>query len=137
MNNRILLAALAGGVVMFLAGWVIYGMLLMDTMRDINPGMASVAKDPPMIGGIFVSNVLGALLYAIIYDRWAGINTFKAGAIAGAWITALISLSFDINMLSMSTLMSLNGTVVDVVASTVLGALGGGAVGWVLGYKRA
>lgn len=134
MNNRVLLAALAGGVAMFLAGWVVYGMLLMDTMREMNPGMATISKEPPVMWALIISNLLWGLLYALIFSRWAGINTLQGGAIAGAWLTALIALSIDLSFYGMSTIMTLNWMVVDVVASTVLGAVGGAAIGWVLGY---
>ncbi|MBK8922418.1 MAG: hypothetical protein IPM81_13090 [Saprospirales bacterium] len=134
MNNRVLLAALAGGVAMFLAGWVVYGMLLMDTMREMNPGMAGISKEPPVMWALIISNLLWGLVYALIFSRWAGINTLQGGAIAGAWLSALISLSLDLSFYGMSTIMTLNWMVVDVVASTVLGAVGGAAIGWVLGY---
>lgn len=137
MNNRVLLSALAGGVAMFLAGWVVYGMLLMDTMKNLNPGSAAVAKDPPELGGIAVSNILWGLFLALVFERWAKISTWQAGAIAGAWTSALLSASIDLSYLSMTTMFSPAGVVVDVLAGTVLGAVGGAVVGWALGYKRA
>lgn len=137
MNNRVLLSALAGGVAMFLAGWVVYGMLLMDTMKNLNPGSAAVMKDPPQLGGIALSNILWGLFLALVFDRWAKISTFKSGAIAGAWTSALLSTSFDISFLSMTTMYTVNGVVLDIVAATVMGAITGGVVGWALGYKRA
>lgn len=137
MNNRVLLAALAGGIAMFLLGWLVYGVLLMDTMRSINPHIEGFEKNPPELWAIALSNIVWALLFAMIFDRWAGITTFKAGMIAGAWLSALIALSFDLYMIAATNVMSMNGALLDVVVSTVMGAINGGVVGWVLGYKRA
>lgn len=137
MNNRVLLAALAGGVAMFFSGWVIFGILLMDTMRDMNPGMAASSKEPMVMWALALSNILWALFYALIFNKWAGISTFKTGAIAGAWMTALIGISFDLSMFSMTTMTSMNGALLNILPNALFGAISGGVIGWVLGYKRA
>ena len=137
MNNRVLLAALAGGVAMFLLGWLVYGVLLMDVMRSINPQIEGFEKNPPELWAIALSNLAWALLFALIFDRWAGITTFMAGLMAGAWMSALIALSFDLYMVAGTNVMSINGLLLDVVVSVVMGGVNGGVIGWVLGYKRA
>lgn len=137
MNNRVLVAALVGGVAAFLLGWLVWGILLMDMLRDINPQIEGVEKDPPNLVLIFVSNLVWALFYALIYSRWANISTFKSGLMAGAWIAGLIALSFDLMFLASTNMMSLNGALIDIVANVVVGGLVGGVIGWVLGYNRA
>ena len=134
MNNRVLLAALAGGVTSFLLGWLIWGILLMDVLREVNPQIEGMEKDPPNLVLIFVSGLVWALLYAIIYDRWANISTFKTGLIAGAWISGLLALSLDLMFMATTNMVSMNGALIDVVANIVVGALIGGVIGWVLGY---
>ena len=134
MNNRVLLAALAGGVAAFLLGWLVWGILLMDIMKDVNPQFEGVERNPPGLAHIFIGNVVWALLFAMIFSRWAGIATFKSGLIAGAWISALIALSFNLVFLGTTNLMSINGALIDLVANIVVGGLTAGVVGWVLGY---
>lgn len=134
MNNRVLLAALAGGVASFLLGWLVWGILLMDVLREINPQIEGVEKDPPNLVLIFVSGLVWALLYALIYNRWANISTFKAGLIAGAWISGLFAISLDLIFLATTNMVSVNGALIDVVANIVVGGLVGGVIGWVLGY---
>jgi hypothetical protein len=133
MNNRVLLAALAGGVAMFLLGWL-WGILLMDMMNDMNPQIEGVAKDPPGLVHIFLGNVVWALLFALIFDRWANISTFKSGLIAGAWLSGLIALSFNLVFLGTTNLSSISGSLLDVVANVIVGGLGAAVVAWVLGY---
>lgn len=136
MNNRVLLAALAGGVAMFFGGWVIFGMLLMNTMNEMNPGMAASSKEPMVMWALALSNIIWALFYALIFDRWAGISTLKSGAIAGAWMTAMIGLAFDLSLFSMTNMITLNWAILDILPNAVLGAVSGAVIGWVLGYKR-
>lgn len=136
MNTRVLLAALAGGVAIFLLGWLIYGILLMDTMRSINPQVPGFEKEAPELWAIALSNVVWALLYALIFDRWAGISTFKTGAIAGAWMSALIALSIDLYFLAATNVMSINGLLLDVIVNVFMGAVLGGVVALVLGYRQ-
>lgn len=136
MNNRVLLAALAGGVAAFLLGWLIYGFLLMDMMRSINPQVEGYEKNPPELWAIALSNLVWALFYAMIFSRWAAINTFKAGAMAGAWMSALIALSIDLYFIGATNVMSFQGALLDVVVNVVMGGVIGGVIGWALGYRQ-
>lgn len=137
MNTRVLIAALAGGVAIFLLGWLVYGILLMDVMKRINPVVEGFAKEPPELWAIALSNLVWALLYALIFDRWAGITTFKTGAIAGAWMSALIALSIDLYFVAATNVMSMNGLLLDVIVNIVMGAVLGGVVGLALGYRQS
>lgn len=134
MNSRVLLAALAGGIATFLLGWLVWGMLLMDVLREINPQIEGVERMPPGLVHIFLGSVVGGLFYALIFSRWANISTFKGGLMAGAWMAGLIALSFDLTFLGTTNMMSVNGALIDILANVVVGGLGGGVVGWVLGY---
>lgn len=138
MNNQTLLATLAGGVVAFLGGWVIWGMLLMSySQSQMTEAGAAVMKEMPILWEIAVGNLIFSFLLALIYSRWASISTLKTGAIAGAVISGLISLSNGFMwhaMMDMTT--GMTGIFVDTLASAVWGALVGGTIGWVLGYKR-
>ena len=136
MNTKVLLAALAGGVASFLLGWVFYGILL-EGFFAANAGSATgVMKDEASMGWLplIVGNLATGLLFALIYSRWAGITTFKSGAIGGAWVGLLIGLSYDLISLGVTNIMTVNSALVDSLVSAVLGAITGGVVGWVLGY---
>ncbi|MEO5582578.1 MAG: hypothetical protein ABIR66_07785, partial [Saprospiraceae bacterium] len=64
------------------------------------------------------------------------IRTFSGGAQAGALIGFLMALSFDFVMLGTSNIMNFTGTLVDILASAIMGALVGGVVGWWLGRSK-
>lgn len=136
MNNRVLLSALAGGVVAFLAGYLFYGILLKDFFSANSGSATGVMKDPPELWAIAVGSLFWGLLYAMIYNRWAGIKTFKTGAIGGAWVGLLFTLSYDFISYGANNLANMTATLVDPLVGAVMGALVAGTVGWALGYRQ-
>lgn len=134
-QTKLLVGTLVGSIANFLGGWIIFGMLLMKTMESNM--VSGVSKTEPNLLGIFASGLIYSFLMTYIFERWAGIRTLQAGAVAGAIISALASLSFDISLFSMANwFTSFSGVVVDVIANTANGALAGAAIGWFLGYNR-
>jgi hypothetical protein len=132
-TKKLIIASLAGGLAMFLLGWAAWGYLLADFFASQSPSLASVMKDPPTIWAVGLGNLSAGALLALIFGRWAGIKTFATGAVSGALIGALVGLSVDLTLFGSTTLMSLNGILVDVVANVVVTGLAGGLVGWLLG----
>lgn len=138
MNTKVLLAAFVGGVTSFLLGWVFYGILLADFFAA-NVGTATgVMKDDTAMGWIplIVGNLTTGLLYAMIFSRWAGITTFKTGAIGGAWVGFLIGLSYDMTALGTTNIMNTTAALVDPLVWAAISAIAGGMVGWALGYGK-
>jgi len=93
-------------------------------------------KEEPLFLGIIISNLVTAFLLAYIFNRWAGISTFKTGAVAGAIIMGLMSLSYNIMFYSTTDMSTLNASLLDTVLMVVIGGVVGGVVGWVLGYEK-
>ncbi|NOT37243.1 MAG: hypothetical protein HOP11_07675 [Saprospiraceae bacterium] len=129
-----------GAIVNFLAGWGLYAGLLKNVMAD---GMTEAAKSIQLpeeqhkIAFYFVGGLFFSLMLAYIYERWAGIRTLQTGAIAGAVIGALISLNIDFNfMAGMNWYNGYSVLFINTIVSAVMGTLTGGAIGWMLGYKR-
>lgn len=138
MNTKVLVAALAGAIATFLSGWVIYGMALkgfydsntMEAARGIMRG------ENMLLWAIFVGCVAWSLLLALIYSRWAGINTLKGGAIGGAWVLFLVALGANFFSYAGMDIMTMNAAIVDAVVNAVQGAIAGGVIGFVLGYGQ-
>lgn len=138
MNNKILIGGLIGGIAAFLLGWVIYGMALAGVMDSNTPEAArSIMRgDENMImWAMIVGNLALGFFIAIVYGRWANISTFQTGAIAGAVIGLFWALSYDMMMYAMTTMMTMTGMIIDIIAFAVLCALTGGIVAWWLGRK--
>lgn len=137
-TQKFLISGIAGGIVAFLGGWLIYGILLMDFMMA-NAGTATnvMRADMDMIWwALIVGNIFFGLILSYVYNKWANISSLAAGLTAGATIGFFVIAGFDLVMYATSNVMSLKGTLVDIAAGTVLWALTGAAVGWTNGMGK-
>lgn len=132
-----IMATLAGFVVYFLLGFLLYGILLMDFMAA-NTGTATnvMRTDADMQWwALIAGNVMQAYLLVYIFGNWANITTFGGGVKAGAIIGFIMSLGFGLNMYGTTNISNLTATLVDPFVMAVMMGLTGGVVGWVLGRK--
>lgn len=139
MIVRILAASLAGAVVFFLLGWLLYGMALADFMKENTVQYPNLLIEPPNMIPLFLANFVWAFLLAFIFDYWANIRTFLTGAKGGAIVVFLIVLGVDLQFYAfMNLYKGFTPLIVDVITATVMGAIGGGVIGLVLGklYKE-
>lgn len=126
MNTKsFLLSGIAGFVVNFLLGWLFYGVLF----ADIYPKEEENALT-------FVFITLGCLFhaftYAVIFTKWAQINTFSTGLKAGLIIGLLYTVSMNFFMYS-STELNVDNFITSVIIDTISAALMGGVIGLVHG----
>lgn len=138
-TNKILLAGLAGGVVYFLLGWLLYGMVLPSFMDgQLTPEGAAVMRpdDGMIFWAMIVGNIAGGMLLAVIFGRWANISTWQTGAVAGAIIAGLMAASYDFLLYGSTNMMALTGILADIVVYAVMGAVGGAVVAMVLGSGK-
>ena len=136
IKNRIL-ATLVGFIVLFLLGWLIYGMLLMDFYGN-NAGSASGVmrmEDEMIWWALILGNLFQTYLLVYIFGSWANITTFSDGLKAGAIIGLLMGLAFNLSMYGTSNLMNMTSALVDPIVSAVIMAITGGVVGFMLGRK--
>jgi hypothetical protein len=141
MFIRVLAATLAGGIAMFGLGYVIYALILDPYIKMHTIQYGGLMKEPmPDLVPLFCSNLVGAFLFALVFDQWAGIRTFAAGLVGGALLMFLIVLMIDLQYLAFMNLAK-DGVplILDVLGATVLGSLSGGVIAFVLGlfYKPA
>ncbi len=137
-DNKIIFAGLAGAVTLFLLGWLIYGMLLMDFMAA-NAGSATgvMKTDEEMsLLWIFIGNLASGFLLAVIFGKYGNIKTAMGGAMAGALIGLLMAIGFDSIMYGTTHIMNMTGMGVDVVVTAVMFAITGAVVASVLGMNK-
>ncbi len=135
---KLCIATILGAVVSFLSGWLFYGILLRDMMtKAMTPEAAAVNKPEPNLVGIFISNLIYALLIAYIFERWAKIRTFMGGAMGGALIGLLFAASVDVSFWAMLNMYNdFSFIFIDIAVNAIMGAILGGAIGWYLGFNR-
>jgi hypothetical protein len=132
-----MLATLAGFVVFFLLGWLLYGMLLMDFFNS-NQGTASgvMRAETEMVWwALAVGNLLQTYLLVYIFGNWANITTFGGGFKAGVIIGLIIGYGVDLTMYGTTNIMNLTGALVDPLVIGVMMGVSGGVIGVVLGKK--
>jgi hypothetical protein len=132
-----IMATLAGFVVLFLMGWLLYGMLLMDFFAA-NAGSATgvMRSDTEMVWwALILGNVLQSYLLVYIFGKWGNITTFGAGLQNGAIIGLILGYAYDLTMYGTSNTMNLTGTLVDPLVAAVMMGVAGGVIGTVLGRK--
>ncbi|MFM9837293.1 MAG: DUF1761 family protein [Cyclobacteriaceae bacterium] len=132
-----IMATLAGFIVYFMLGFLLYGILLSDFMGANTGSATGVMRtdDDMQWWALIVGNVVQAYLLVYIFGNWANITTFGGGLKAGAIIGFIISLGFGLNMYGTTNISNLTATLVDPIVMTVMMGATGGAIGWVLGRK--
>ena len=136
MNTRVLVATVAGGAAMFLFGFLIYGLLLDASVMKPNMIVyAGLMKDPPDWISLILANLVYSFLLALVFDKWASIRTAAGGALGGAILVFLITLTMQLfNMAFMNLAKNFTPVIADIVGGTVLGAITGATIGWILGF---
>ncbi len=136
MNTKVLIAAVIGGLASFFLGWLIWGMLLMDTMTQYQNASCMKPESEMNMGLLVVANLIWGFLYAYIFNNWKGELSFKAGLVPGALISVLIGLSFDLYTICFTTMSNSYTPIgINLVANAVVGALVAGVVTWWLSRK--
>lgn len=131
VNKNFLMATIAGGITLFVLGFLIYGVLLADFFANdaINP--------EPVMWAVTLGQLLSAAFLAIILG-WKGVANAKEGFQAGAIIGAVMGLAFGLmmygTMVGMHTIATLIG---DTVVSLVVYGAGGAVIAMVLNRGAA
>ncbi len=136
-SQKFIVGGIVGGIVYFLLGWLIYGMLLKDFMANNLSSPGTMRADADTIWwALIIGQFAGGFLLAYIIGK-AGATSAGAGAGVGFIVGLLVCLSYDLTMYGISTsIASLKGLAADVAVSAVITAIAGGAVGWVMGMSK-
>lgn len=133
MNSKMLIGGVLGGIVFFLLGWLLFGVIFADSMTGMPCMRTHETLNIPMIA---IGNLLTGLLLAHIYSRWANITTFVGGAMAAFIIGLLMYGGMSFLSYGTTTMYAdLKSVLMDIVTSSVMLAIAGGVVGWWMGRK--
>ena len=134
---KILKGTLIGGILFFLLGWLVWGVLLSGYMAE-NVNAAFNRPENEMIWwALIVSNLLIGLLMTLIL-KWAGVNSVNSALKTGAIFGLLYALSIDLSMYSMTNAISnIMVIVVDAIVYTVLMAAVSAAIVLLWGKDKA
>ncbi|HEY2727733.1 MAG TPA: hypothetical protein VGI61_11205 [Parafilimonas sp.] len=127
-TTKFFIGGIAGGIVYFLLGWLIYGMLLSNYMKSVVPGVDR--GDAMVFWALIIGNLLMGFVLSYVLNRGGGASA-GSGIKVGAVIGFLFSAGFDFVMYGTTNLITLHQLAADVVAFTVLSAIAGAVVGLV------
>lgn len=134
MQTKVIIAGIIAGVLSFLLGWVLWGMLLMDYYASNMLTYEGMEKDPMNMAAMVVSQLSSGLLLAYILGNAAGTMHWKRGATMGLYIGFFMSLMMATYFLAMFNWYANNTVVVvDILINTAFTAVLGAVVGWYLG----
>lgn len=104
-TKKIIAGTALGAILLFVLGFLIYGMLIMDYM-DAYTNRCNARPESEMIWwAIIVSNILSALLLALVIS-WSNNYSAGNGVKIGTVMGLLIAASFDFSFYSMTTMFS-------------------------------
>jgi hypothetical protein len=132
MGKNVLIATGIGFIALWILGFLIFGLLLRETMADMFGGAGACVNMEPDMVIITLAQLIQALLLALILNKF-GAMTFQSGLVAAAWITLLISVMLGLWSMMMYPHYGTNHLLFDVATGVVHAALGGGVIGWALG----
>lgn len=135
MNSKTLIAGLIGGIVAFLAGWVIFGVLLMDFFNNNMVPYTGLLKEPVEIWAIALGSLIHGILLAYVFNL-GGVRSISSGAVVGGVVFFLMALGVDLMIYAQFNLYTFSLIALDVLGTTVLGISAGVAVGWWLGRDQ-
>ena len=132
--GRFLTATVVGGIVLFVVGYLIWGLALMGFFeaQSIAPEGALKTMDEFSLAHIFVANLVYAALLTLTVGVWGGKRGFRGGFQGGLLVGLLVTVSMAFMFLATMHFMTVTGHLVDVIASGVWAGIGGGVIGLIL-----
>ena len=132
--RKLFFGGIIGGIVNFLLGWLVYGILLMEIMRKHSTHRPSVFRtEEEMIWwSLILGNIAIGFMIAYVILK-ANIKTAGAGAVTGFVLGMLTSLGIDCIMYAQMKVFGRAVIAMDVVAAAIITAIVGAILGWYFG----
>ena len=131
-TKQFTLATLAGGVTVFVMGFLLYDLALGDFFAA-NAGTATgVMKAAPLMWALAVGQLILAAFLVMVMG-WRGDASVGAGLKTGAIVGLMVALGIDFTLYGVLNLSNLIATLVDPVVFMIQLGVGGAVIGAVLG----
>jgi len=131
--KKMLIAGTIGGILFFLFGWVVYGVLLKEYFFKNTGAAGHLDRVDIIMGTVFLGSLLEGYVYAYVFTR-ANVESLKDGMITGGILGFLMISAFDCMMYGTTLILSKHSLVADILASTFIAIVVGAILGWIL-YK--
>lgn len=133
MNGKALIAALVGGIILFVFGYIFYAVIFAGFFEtNMEPGYMKAMTDINL-GAVFIGNLCGGLILALIFGTWGNIKTLGAGAKAGGIFGLLVGLAVDLITFGTTNGPNFAAVIVDAILTGIMFAVAGAVVAMLLG----
>ena len=133
-NKQNLVATLVGAIVLFLLGWVIWGMATMSFFEAHSNASLMKSDEEMNLLYVFLGNLFAAFAMSSLYGKWArGHHSATEGLKFGAWIGLFVGLGMGLVWMGTGNMMDTTGHVVEAILDIVYYAIGGAVIALV--YK--
>ena len=125
--QRLVLGTVVGGLVLFLLGYLVYGVLFASFFAT-NVGTATGVTREPFN---FVALLLGQLAFAAILTMifgWSAVRSAGQGAKIGALAGLLFFLGIDLTLYATTNVQNLAASLVDALLAALLFAVSGAVI---------
>ncbi len=131
--KKVVLATIAGGVALFVTGFLLYGVLLRELMAANTA--AGTMKEMPDFPPLIFSNLVIAAFLTLILSKWDGARNLVGGVKAGIPMGLLLGLGIGLALFATTNMMTAVAVLIDTGATAIRFAAAGGAIGAVLGRQ--
>jgi hypothetical protein len=137
-SKKFLIGTLAGGITLFLLGYLFYGMALADffVKNSITPAGTMKSMNDIIWWALVLGNLATGALLTYIFLKLGTISSFGGGISTGAVIGFLMIVGVDLVRYSTENWLGRKGAAADVLVFTVMSAIAGGVIGMVLGMGK-
>ena len=132
-TKRFVIGTLAGGIVMYLVGYLIWGLLLADFFAANAGSATGVARETILIWAVVLGTFSLAALVTLAVGRQAGSSTIVDGLKIGAIVDFLVWFGVDFIHYGAFNISNLTATIVDPLLEIVRTGIGGAVIAVVLG----
>ena len=131
MENNILVF-IVGFIIIFITYGIIFGLFLNDYSMSLISKYPSVFRQNPSIPTVALAHGLQTILILFLFRRM-NINTLREGAISGFIIFALFEAIFAFFIYAIFSIIPINDILLDILLSSMIGIVVGGAIGFLAG----
>lgn len=130
--KNLLIGGIVGGILFFLLGWLIYGILLKDYMAHNTGKIGDVSRANMEYIYLIAGCFLEGLILAYVFDK-ANVKSFSGGMVTGGIVGFLFIGSFDLSVYATTLVYSKHSMMADIVAYTLMFAIAGAIIGMIMG----
>jgi hypothetical protein len=130
--KRLLIGSIAGGVALYILGYLMWGMVFADFFAANAGSAEGVPREEVILWASLLGNLLYAALVTMTIEARSGATSVVDGLKAGAIVGFLVWGTADFIFFGNFNLSNLNATIADIVLETIRAGVAGAVIAVVL-----